>query len=294
MKERWFVLAACGAVLLSGCGGREEEMKQQFEKEKAGLMASTDSLVKVIDQRDRYFDEVVRSINDVYTNLAAVREKERMITQEAGETEGKFSPTNEQARTELLKQIADIGSTLDENKKKIAGLQSKIKKMNKEFASLTETVQNLEKMLAERERTIAQLEGRVQGLEGEVVERDRLIAERDAFIGSQETSLNTVYYITGTRAELEEKGIIRDEGGFPFGWFGSTTVLASGIDKSAFSTLDMRKDQVIHVPAEIDEIVPGRDASYYSMNLTGEAASDITITDPGRFWQEKYLVIITD
>jgi uncharacterized protein YoxC len=287
----WVVLCI-GA--LAGCSGREEELQKELDREKARLQGTSDSLNQVITQRDHYFDEVVRAINDVYVSLEGARQKEEMITQQTGEAEGKFSLTNDQERSRLLQQIASIDTTLKQGRKKLASLQSRVKKLNKESMALTETINNLKQMIEERERTIALLEGRVNGLENEVVEKTRLIAQRDSIIGSREDEINTVFYVVGTREELEEKGIITDEGGFPWGLFGSTTVLASGLDPSFFKSLDRTKSNVISVSGRIDEIVPKRDDRFYATHDVGDESSDLTVIDPAKFWQDRYLVIVRE
>jgi len=290
MRAGGVLMVAVLAASILGCNGREQEL----EKERARLVAATDSLNTVIGQRDAYFDEVVRSINAVYSSLEEARQKEAVISQQAGEAEGKFSLTNAQARATLLEQISGIDASLKDSRKKIDRLQSRIKSINKEFAGLNETISNLKKMITEREQMIASLETRVTGLETEVTQKTRLIAVRDSIIGTQDGDLNTVYYVTGTREELEEKGIIKDEGGFPWGLFGSTTVLASGVDQSYFETADLRKEHVIMVNGTIDEIVPKREEMYYAMDIVDESRSDLTITDPPKFWQDRFLVIITE
>jgi len=276
------------ALVLSGCGNREEELQGQIGR----LEASADSLNKVIYQRDGYFEEVVRAINDVYMSIEDVRKQEASIQQQTGEAEGKFGLSNEQARAELLQQIATVDSTLVENQKKISGLRARVRSQNKDFKALDETITNLKKMLEERELTIATLEGRVTGLEADLVQKRQEIAVRDSIIESQVYLMNKVYYIAGTRDELEEKGIIRDEGGFL--WFRSTTVLASGLSPDYFTPFDIAHESVITIDGTVDEIVPERNLDYYALNLVGEEVTDLSITDPGRFWQDRYLVIITE
>jgi hypothetical protein len=278
------------ALILAGCGNREEEMQGRIGQ----LEAAADSLNKVIYQRDGYFEEVVRAINDVYMSIEDVRQQEASIQQQTGEAEGKFGLTNEQARANLLQQIANIDSTLVENRKKINGLRSRVRSLNKDFKALDETITNLKKMLEERELTIAMLEGKVTGLEADLVQKSREIAARDSVIESQVHLMNKVYYVAGTRDELEEKGIIKDEGGFPFGWFGSTTVLASGLDDGYFTPFDVANESVITIDGMVDEIVPQRSLNYYALNVVGEEVTDLNITDPARFWQDRYLVIITE
>ena len=276
------------AILLAGCGNREEELQGRIGQ----LEAVGDSLNKVINQRDENFDEVVRAINDVYLSIEDVRQAEASIQQQTGEAEGKYALNNEQARAALLQQIANIDSTLVQNRKKINGLRARVRSLNKDFKALDETINNLKKMLEERSVTIAMLESKVSGLEGDIVQKTREIAVRDSIIDSQVHTINKAYYIAGTRDELEEKGIIKDEGGFL--WFGSTTVLVSGLDPEAFTPLDVANESVITIDGHVDEIVPQRDINFYALNAIGEDVTDLSITNPESFWQDRYLVIITE
>ena len=111
-------------------------------------------------------------------------------------------------------------------------------------------------------------------------------------IDSQVHLINKAYYIAGTRDELEEKGIIKDEGGFL--GIGSTTVFVNGADTDLFTPLDVASESVITIDGEVDELVPERDVTYYALNAVGEEVTDLSITDPESFWQERYLVIITE
>jgi hypothetical protein len=288
MKAGAVIAGVLTVAILGGCSNREEEL----EREKSKLLTASDSLAKVIDLRDKYFDEVVGAINEVYASIEGARAKEAMITQQTSEAEGRFSVTNDQARADLLDEIEVIDNSLQESRSKIAKLEARVKALNKDFGSLNETIKNLKQMVEEREATIALLETRINGLETEVVDKVRQIAYRDSIIVTQVDRMNQVYYVAGTREELESKGLIQDEGGFL--WFGETTVLNSGIDRSYFHPLDMTRESTISVPGIVNEIVPKRNQEYYAMNLLGETATDLTITDPQKFWQDKYLVIITE
>jgi hypothetical protein len=89
-------------------------------------------------------------------------------------------------------------------------------------------------------------------------------------------------------------GIIEDEGGFPWGLFGSTTVLASGVHREYFKEFDKNKERVITVEGTIDDIVPKRSEGFYALSQIDDSRASLNITDPGMFWQDSYLVIITD
>ena len=69
---------------------------------------------------------------------------------------------------------------------------------------------------------------------------------------------------TRLRHELEEKGIIKDEGGFLWGLLGSTTTLAPGFDERLFKPMNKEVNTAIQVNGKIDEILPRRSVQSYS------------------------------
>ena len=65
-------------------------------------------------------------------------------------------------------------------------------------------------------------------------------------------------------------------------------------DQSNFTAIDKTTDQTIKVDGRIAEILPRRTPDLFAETQTQEKVSEITITSPGRFWRENYLVIVTD
>ncbi len=286
MKANHGVLMVLAGLVLLGCDAREKEL----EKEVVLMQGKMDSLQSVIGSRDAYFDEIVASINAVYADLEDVRQTEEQIRLEAEKQEGGVSSTSTESRVDLLNQVEKIGNSLEKNRKEIARLEKKVGSLSREHKGLNEMVASLKQQLAEREQTIAMLETDLGDLRNQVAEKSNQVVERDAIIQAKETELNTVYYITGTRDELEELGIISDEGGFL--GLGSTAVLASGVDESLFNPFDMTGDRSITVEGEIEEIIPKRSEEFYQSE-NGEESSNLQILNPDKFWQERYLVIIT-
>ncbi|MBI5473056.1 MAG: hypothetical protein HY961_12000, partial [Ignavibacteriae bacterium] len=244
-----------------------------------------------LQERDQYIDDVMRSINEVYASLEEARTKEGKLTKGAG-SEGPITFRNATSREAMVNNINEIGTTLKENRKRIVGLQQSIRKYNGKIKSLNDMVENLQHSLEEREQAIASFESRVQGLEADVATKTQTITEREAVISDQLKTINTAFYVIGTRDELEQKGIITDEGGF-LGFIGSTTIMASGIDQSAFTPIDRTSAQTIEVKGEIDEILPPRKETFYTRTENSDQ-SQLSITQPERFWQDKYLVIVVD
>jgi uncharacterized coiled-coil protein SlyX len=207
--------------------------------------------------------------------------------------EATMSVTSSASREHLLEQVKAIDTALEDNKAKISGLESRIKSLQRDHKGLNEMLTNVKAELALREERIAALETNIKNLEDDNTHKSMMLVERDSVIHNREEELNTVYYIAGTRSELEEMGILADEGGFLWGLLGSTPVVASGVNESLFNRLDVRDEWVITIDGEIEELVPKRNQEYYISTPSGEDRSNLEILDGERFWQERYLVIIT-
>jgi uncharacterized protein YoxC len=276
------------ALVFAGCGNRTEEL----EKEKAELQKQYADLRTDLDARDAYIDEVTKAINEVYTNLEDIRSKEQLVRKETGEMETGKRASAQEIRRKLLGDISAIDSTLQQNRKRIADLQSRANTYRKQYTGLQEMVKSLQQTIAEREQALASLEDRVRGLESDLAEKSRIITQRDSLIAAQQTQMNTAYYIVGTRKELEDKGIIRDEGGFL--WFGKTTVLAAGFDRQQFTPISRTESRRINVSGAIEEIVPKRKDGSYSTAEVDPSHSELQIVHPEGFWENDYLVIVTD
>jgi predicted nucleic acid-binding Zn-ribbon protein len=286
MNMRLVVIMA-GALLLTGCGSKEEELQKQI----AQLQSEKTALKQSMEERERFVGEVVQAVNDVYADVEAARVKEAKLVQRVGGPEGTGTITNNDTRKELLSNISEIGATLKENQTKIANLQAKAKTLGGQIAGLNKVIEGLKQTIAEREASIAALEARVSGLESSVAEKTKMISERDLTISEQQKALNTAYYIVGTRSELKDKGIINDEGGFLWGLLGSTTVLGNEIDRSLFTAIDITKDEMIQIDGEVDLLIPKRKEEFFELKRDGNTSA-LAIKNPTKFWQEKYLVIV--
>jgi hypothetical protein len=274
------------ALFAWGC--RDKEMEQQV----VTLQGQNQELTNNVSSQEAYIDEVVASINKVYEEIEQTRTTEKSLLSEAKGFEGGAKLTKAEVRSQLVDRIASIRGTLHENSEKLAAIQKKLNANRKQYASLQAMVTNLKKTVDEREQSIAALQVRVTSLEGEVAEKSTMVAARDSVIGVKDKEIATVYYVIGTKKELEKMGIIHDEGGFLS--IGETTVLASGLDKRLFKPIDMQNDRIFHVEGKIDEILPKRNPEFYKQEKVSTSESLLTVAQPERFWQDKYLVILVD
>ncbi|MGA9118317.1 MAG: hypothetical protein WB699_03030 [Bacteroidota bacterium] len=273
------------AILVVGCNNQEDQLKQQLSQ----AQSNDSTMQATIAERDKYMEQVVVAVNDAYQNIERARMKEKGVAHLATAPEGAPKMTNVVTKEDMLKDLQEISATLQQNQKRITDLQRKNRTFGRQLASLDTLINNLKASLKEREESIAMLQGRIQGLETNVAENMRTIAGKDSVIDTQIRTINTAYYVIGTKDELEKKGIITDEGGFLWGLLGSTTVLTDSVDESQFQPIDRTSNGAIHVNGKIDQILPGRSTDTFATNT---ANSELTILSPSKFWKQRYLVIV--
>jgi predicted nucleic acid-binding Zn-ribbon protein len=289
MKTQLAAFMLC-MLLVVGCNNDKEELQKQL----ADAQTARTSLQQDITDRDAYYEQVMKSVNEVYTDLEKARIKEGELKKKGADLEGPAQYTNAQSRDRLIANINEIGSSLQENRKKIASLQVRMKNFKGQIAGLNSLIENLKTSIQERETSITQLQTKVEGLQATMAEKTKVIEDRDMMISDQQRTLNTGFYIVGTRDELRKKGIISDEGGFLWGLLGSTTIMNANFDASEFTPIDKTKDKMIKVDGRIAEILPRRNSDLFAATQKEEKLSELTISNPVRFWQENYLVIVTD
>lgn len=289
-------MLAVASVLFVGCGNQEE--LENRNRVLAAQLASKDLMI----------EEVTTTVNEIHNALETAWAMEKNVVSQTAMTEEGVPISPAELKERILDRISDVRATLSENRKKITDLERRLRKNNTQYAGLQKMVDDLKVNLEARERSIAELSMRVEDLEHDLVQKAHLIEAHETTIASnkniiatyestindQTKQLNTAYYIAGNRAELEEKGIIKDEGGILWGLTGTTTVLASDFDDQQFQPFDKSAGRTIQVSGEIEEIVPKRDESSYVQERTENGNSVLIIVRPEKFWREKLLVVVTE
>jgi len=291
MKKLALIFALSG-ILVLGCADREKEAALQ--KQLSQAEADRQSYQTLLNERDKYVEGVMKEINQIYADLEATRAKEGKLKAQPSGVEGKTTATDLDTRKQLLANIASLGDALKENRKRIADLRARLKSSQGEIASLTKMVENLQSTLLEREQSIARLQAQVVGLEETVQTKTLQLAEKEQLIDEQGRKLNAAYFIAAPREELEEKGIITEEGGFLWGLLGSTTVVAGTWDPAVFASLDKTREQTIHIPGRISQILPLRNQDFFATTEVGENDTELKILEPEKFWKDNYLVVVLD
>src|ERR1043166_9739954 len=107
------ILISSVSLLLSACNsGQVSESNHE-----------RDSLLSIVNERTSSLNEFISDFNEVERNLDSVAVRQHMITQSTDKT-GELKP-NQKAR--INDEIAAINSLMDQNRKKIAELNRKLK-----------------------------------------------------------------------------------------------------------------------------------------------------------------------
>jgi outer membrane murein-binding lipoprotein Lpp len=275
------------SILVVGCNNQEDQLKQQLSQ----AQSNDSTLQASLSERDKFMQQVVAAVNDAYANIEKARAKEKGVAHLAETPEGARKATTVVTKEDMLQDLAQISAALQGNQKRISELQRKNRTFGRQLASLDTLINNLKTSLQEREEAIAQLQGRIQGLEANVADNMRTIAGKDSVIDVQRRTINTAYYVVGTKDELRKKGIITDTGGFLWGLLGSTTVLTDSLNESAFEPIDRTTNGSISVNGTIDQIIPSRSEDTFA-TASDKTNSKLTILSPRKFWKQRYLVIV--
>ncbi|HET7789546.1 MAG TPA: hypothetical protein VFK78_02030, partial [Gemmatimonadales bacterium] len=228
-------LAGLALILAAGCS-------QQATRE---AQAKIDSLTQVATDRDRLMSEVAlnaRALSEIGAELSKV--------QVHGKLKLPPAESKEQAqRDSIVQRVHFLASRVNETDARLKESDKEIKSMSHLSdslrATLESTVVNFQHMVDDQKGQIATLTQQVDSLSGLTVAlRDTL---NDVSLRS-----NTVYYIVGTKEQLEQKGIITEEGGARFLFVlwksGKTMVPARTLDPSAFTAIDKRLITNIPLP----------------------------------------------
>ena len=139
---------------------------------------------------------------------------------------------------------------------------------------------------------VAQMSTQVDGLTARIDTLVDITRVKDRIIDEQVQELNTAYFITGTRRELEDAGIIAREGGVL--GLGRTEKLRADFPTEKFTQIDTRRTRTITITGKRPRLVSVHPETSWRY-LDEQQGYSLLITDPDTFWSAtRYLVVATD
>ena len=281
-------------VLMWSCQDKEKMSQMQSE------LAETNAELK---ERDSLMTTYIDFVTEIEKNLNEIREREALIEL----TNDNMALSEEDSRAKLIKDIKTINALMEENKQKIAVLNSRLNNADGKLKKFRSLIAQLEKnleaketelvalndQLAEMTQNNEKLQQQVDSISSESTEQREMIAKQSEKMDSLDVELHTAYFVTGSVKELENKQLIVKEGGVL--GLGSVQKLASSLDKDQMIPIDIRQTHSIDLDSKKVELVSNHPEESYEiiMNDENKEMDKLMIVDPDLFWStSKYLVVV--
>ncbi len=250
--------------------------------------SQTDSLQKVIEQKDNEINDMMGIFNDIEEGFRLINEAENNVNL-AKEGEGadkaqrirenmKFiqqrMAQNRELIEKLRQQLRESTINGEEMKRSIENLMAQLEEK-------TNDIKDLRAQLEAKDIHIAELDQTVNSLNSDVTELKAEGEQKTNTINAQDKQLNTAWYVYGTKSELKEQKILVNG-----------KVLQSNFNKNYFTKIDIRVDKEIKLYSKSAEILTTHPSSSYTLTTDSKKQYVLRITNPQLFWStSKYLVI---
>lgn len=252
------------------------------------VAAQQDSLMQGFTQTTKLLD----SIDSEISHVKGLKSHVPLAVQGDSQQDPKAA-----YRANLLGKVKDVTALLNASRARVRRMASSNTALQGQIAQYQQTITSLQEMVDRQKQDILVLTGRVDSL----TTANTQLAAGEAAVTDTMHALrrenNTVYYVIGTKDDLEKRGIVVEEGS-KFLFFGHHALVpARKLDPSAFTAIDKFATTTITIPNPDKgyKIVSRQDPSLVDQPLTsaGKPGGELHISDPSSFWSaSKYLIII--
>jgi hypothetical protein len=303
MKKLLFA-ALISTFALVACNG-----DKVADLEKRNKMLSDQTVLQ-----DSLLNDFLKAFNDFEDNLAMIKEKEALISMEAGEEE--LRPDQKER---ILEDIQMINDLLDQNRSLIEELSAKVDASDGKIQEFRGIVSRLKRDLKQRDAEIGTMKEELVALNFEkeslfrqvdtlrrtakelatiresqaqvIDEKEEDIALKEEKILDQRARLNSAFYVAGTAKELMNMNVLEKTGVIGVG---RNPKMASDFDPNVFTRVDITEFQSLPVETKKAKIITAHPTDSYAINETEKGhIESLEITDPDKFWQaSRYLVVV--
>lgn len=275
-------------ISLASCKNYKEELDQASRER--------DSLYMIIDTRDSSINDFLESYNQIQVNLDSIANKGNTISRNMS-SEGQVKSSRER----INENIEAINALVDENRKKIAELNRKLKASGNKNSKLEKMIETLNSQIAEKDKELVDLNDRLNAMNANITQLQTTVdtlnivtASQSKTISDQTAAMHTAYYIVGKSRDLQDMKIINKEGGLL--GMGKTSRLSDNIDNSKFTKIDYTQTTTIPVNGNNMKIITTHSVNSYALDKEGKnKTTNLRVTEPDLFWSaSKYLVIVID
>ncbi|MEO8226941.1 MAG: hypothetical protein ABI637_05885 [Gemmatimonadota bacterium] len=294
---RKLVLLAVLAVAAAGCDGSKKQLD----------VATADNQ-RISAEKDSLLTEVMANatlVNDISTELAKAKSLGANPVA-AGEGAGSRGASDRQV---VLGKIRDAITRLNESEAQLERSKTRLASMTKKDSRLIAQINAYQKTIGELRTTIemqqAQYTAIIDSQKVQIValnatvdtvkqSRTKVETEKQALVDT----MNTVYYVAGTKDELIKKGVAVQEGSKFLVFGGHHLAAARALTPAPFTTINRMSDSIIPLPdtSKKYKIVTRQGLEYVEApTKDGKIRGSLRITSPEQFWApSKYLILVQD
>jgi outer membrane murein-binding lipoprotein Lpp len=265
------------ALVLNSCDKKEDTPLTYEGKSMEQLIAENAELEALSLEKDRLMSELMQTssfINEIYSAMEEVK-----------------SASGEE-RIRILEKIRGLSDSLSASQQIIKASSAKIKQMQSNADALTIKIAELERNVTAMKEQMLSKDTEIEQLKADAgiisQSRDQFKEQANQIAGEKErieVERSTYYYIIGKAKDLEDRGIIIEEGSGFLG-IGGTFVPGRNLNEQDFIRIDARTVRMLPVPDKYQII------SSHNPKLLEKVSGGMSIIDPAKFWNSKFLIII--
>lgn len=285
-----FALIAICAAMLTACS---KDKKTQ----NASVNTSNveDSLTNILSQKDQELNDIMSTFNDIQQGLNEITAAQGRVTVEKSNAE---NPANRQA---ILEDLKFIQTRLSQNRTEIARLKQRLKnssfRSTKIASTLQTTIDNLTAELDQKNKQIEALRDELAAKNIVISQQGKQIDDlntnvntltesnnqKQRVVEAQDKTLNTAYFVFGTKSELKEQKILQR----------GDVLRGNNFNKDYFTKIDIRTDREIKLYSKRAKLLTSHPAGSYNLSKDSKGQYILYISNPTSFWSvSKYLVIL--
>lgn len=281
MKRTFKLLAVVlvAGLLTTSCVEKSKKYQQLLSEKEAVLVEN-----KKVEAE---YNSALGIISDVSNNLQALREAEGLIM---------MNSENLSDRDRLNSELIQIKEAMATNRARLDSLDNVLSGSKRSNRELRATVKNLQAQLEEkvlvidslqiqineRDTQIAGLNVKVDNLNADIEQVKAVNDSQSQTIADQIIEMNKVYYLSATKKELKNSGILN-----------SRYILNKEVPTQMFTQADKRELKKITMEARKAVVLSAHPVNSYKI-VKNDSTITLQITNPEQFWSvTKYLVIST-
>ena len=282
MKKYLYLVVAC--IALTSCEFANTA------KENEQLTQSNDSLVEALQRKNAELESMLNIVSEIQAGFDKINEAEgRIHIDEDTELESSdIDKMNEnmqyitQTMENNRKKIAELESKLKSSGAEVAGLRKLVKSLNSELALKVQEITHLKAEIVRRDYKITELDDSLKAMTDSVKDLEAVKAAQEETIAAQDAALGRAWYVYGTARELKEQNILKN----------GKVLEENDFNMDYFTPIDTRRDVVFPLYAKHADLLTTHPAGSWHTEQDDDGQLTLVINDPELFWSiSRYMVI---